>query len=229
MTRFFTVFLLGIFLLPQSTFAEEITKNTAQMQAMDKITGRVNVINVPVGGEVKFGSLSIIVRKCQTRPVEETPDNFAFVDISDTTLQGNEINIFKGWMISSSPATHAVEHPIYDVWLLKCHDFQVKNPQLLSAEQLAMRDNLPIQRNGESAAKMTPQNNDAETLLMEMQAPEKNNYDTSASDMTTIEFLYDEDEDETESESGITNDESQKNDTVEGDMSTAENEEADTM
>ena len=34
--------------------AEEIDKNTAQMQAMDKITGRVSKIKVPVGGEVKF-------------------------------------------------------------------------------------------------------------------------------------------------------------------------------
>lgn len=205
MTKFFTLLLLSVFLLPSPTFAEEITKNTAQMQAMDKITGRVSVINVPVDGEVKFGSLSIVVRKCQTRPVEETPDNFAFVDISDTTLQGEEINIFKGWMISSSPATHAVEHPIYDVWLLKCRDSQVKNTQLLSAEQLAARDNLPMQRGEKSATRDTSDDN-AENILMEMQAPEEPEQNTLPPTMETVEFLYDEeDEENSESEDKLEN------------------------
>lgn len=123
-----------------------IAKNNAKMQAMDKITGRVSVINVPVDGEVKFGSLSIVVRSCKTRPAEEAPDNFAFVDITDKNLKGDELNIFKGWMISSSPATHAVEHPIYDVWLLQCTDEKISKDNLLSAEDLAARDLLPMQK-----------------------------------------------------------------------------------
>lgn len=123
--------------------AENITKNTAQMQAMDKITGRVSMINVPVGGMVKFGTFSIVVRDCQTRPAEEAPDNFAFVDISDNTLDGKEYNVFKGWMISSSPATNAVEHPIYDVWLIKCIDKKVDKSLLLSEAELAKHDSLP--------------------------------------------------------------------------------------
>lgn len=133
---FINVFLIG------NAFA--IEKNTAKMQAMDKITGMVSVVNVPVGGKIDFGSLSIVVRHCATRPEEETPDNFAFVDVVDKSLKGEELNIFKGWMISSSPATHAVEHPIYDVWLLKCLDTEVDKDKLLSEEELALRDNLPM-------------------------------------------------------------------------------------
>ena len=37
--------------------ASEIECNTAKMQAMDKITGRVNIIEIPVGGEVKFACI----------------------------------------------------------------------------------------------------------------------------------------------------------------------------
>lgn len=198
MTKFFAslAIFISTLLISNIACAEDVVKNTAQMQAMDKITGRVSVINVPVGGEVKFGSLSIVVRKCQTRPVEETPDNFAFVDISDTTLQGDEFNIFKGWMISSSPATHAVEHPIYDVWLLKCRDSQIDKKQLLSEEQLAARDNLPMQRN-EDSAKIATQNTDSQTTLMEMKAPEEPEQTTQPPEMETTEFLYDE-EDENE-------------------------------
>lgn len=123
--------------------AENIEKNTARMQAMDKITGRVNVIDIPVGGKTDFGTFSVVVRSCQTRSAEEIPDNFAFVDVTDKDFEGKESNIFKGWMISSSPATSAVEHPIYDVWLLKCIDKKIDKTQLLSEEELTLRDNLP--------------------------------------------------------------------------------------
>ena len=123
--------------------AAEIERNTAQMQAMDKITGRVSVIEVPVNSEVAFGSFSIVVRACKTTPPEETPENYAFVDVADSSFGKMPFNIFKGWMMSSSPALNAVEHPIYDVWLLKCIDTKVDKSKLLSDEQLKERDALP--------------------------------------------------------------------------------------
>ena len=122
--------------------ATEIETNTAKLQAMNKLTGRVSVIDVPVNGEAQFGSFSIVVRACKTRPPEETPDNFAFVDVVDKQEDGTISNIFKGWMISSSPALNAIEHPIYDVWLLQCVDSEVDKTKLLSPEQLAARDEI---------------------------------------------------------------------------------------
>lgn len=138
--------LLGAGIGIHTAGAAEIPTNTAQMQAMDKITGRVSVINVPVNAEMRFGSFSIVVRDCKTRSPEETPENFAFVDVADTIGDNQQINIFKGWMLSSSPALNAVEHPVYDVWLLKCIDGDISNVPLMSAEELAARDRLPMQR-----------------------------------------------------------------------------------
>lgn len=123
--------------------AAEVDMNMAQMQAMDKITGRVSIIEVPVGGAVSFGSFSIVVRSCKSRTEEEVPENFAFVDVTDKSFNQEEYNIFKGWMLSSSPAVNAVEHPIYDVWLLKCFNGEPKKELLLSQEALTARDNLP--------------------------------------------------------------------------------------
>ncbi len=143
-------------LLSYGANSAEIDTNTAKMQAMDKITGRVSVINVPVNGKVDFGSLSVVVRSCKTRPIEETPENFAFVDVTDKNQKNEEINIFKGWMISSSPATNAVEHPIYDVWLLQCINSDNKNAQILTAEQLLKRDNLPMTKADSSATLTEP-------------------------------------------------------------------------
>ncbi len=122
--------------------AEQLDTNMAQMQAMDKITGRVSIIDVPVNGEVKFGTFSIVVRSCKTNPEGEVPENYAFIDVSDKSFDKEEFNIFKGWMLSSSPAVNAVEHPIYDVWLIKCYNSNDKI-NVLTKEELAKRDELP--------------------------------------------------------------------------------------
>ena len=29
-------------------------------------------------------------------------------------------NIFAGWIFASSPGLNAIEHPVYDIWLLDC-------------------------------------------------------------------------------------------------------------
>lgn len=166
--------------------AENIEKNTARMQAMDKITGRVNVIDIPVGGKMDFGSFSVVVRSCQTRSAEEIPDNFAFVDVTDKNFEGKESNIFKGWMISSSPATNAVEHPIYDVWLLQCLDKKIDKSLLLSEKELAERDNLPMLNATEkkkivadSISEMKYENEDSPLI-------------SSIKENTTLEFEMDE-------------------------------------
>ncbi len=140
-----TTFFSGI-LSASSVFGAEIAANTARMQAMDKITGRVSEIDVPVNGLANFGTFSILVRKCVASSPEETPENIAFVDVVDNYRSNEPVNIFKGWMFSSSPALHAVEHPIYDIWLLKCYNRPQERSRLLTDEQLALRDNIPMKR-----------------------------------------------------------------------------------
>ena len=124
-------------------FAAEISTNAALMQAMDKVTGRVNKITVPVNSKIAFGDFSLVLRACKKRPAEETPENFAFVDVADKSFGTDEYSIFRGWMLSSAPGMNAIEHPIYDVWLLECIDTDIDASKLLTTEELAQRDNLP--------------------------------------------------------------------------------------
>lgn len=124
-------------------FAAEISTNAALMQAMDKVTGRVNKITVPVNSKIAFGDFSLVLRACKKRPAEETPENFAFVDVADKSFGTDEYSIFRGWMLSSAPGMNAIEHPIYDVWLLECIDTDIDASKLLTSEELAQRDNLP--------------------------------------------------------------------------------------
>ena len=190
------IFLLTAILSGFTAHAESIEKNTARMQAMDKITGRVSMINVPVNGEVKFGSLSIVARSCKTRPAEEAPDNFAFIDVTDTSPEGVTENIFKGWMISSSPATHAVEHPIYDVWLLQCTDTKVNKKTLLSEQELAQRDALPMQgRKLDNKPNVSEESKDETTQEPIEEMTAEHQPETSEAEMLLPEeFSFDEDE-----------------------------------
>src|SRR5262249_36013222 len=81
-----------------------------------------------VGETVQFGALQVTPRVCYTRPPTETSNTDAFIEVDEVTLQGEIKRIFTGWMFASSPGLHAVEHPIYDVWLTDC-----KNPMIAAA------------------------------------------------------------------------------------------------
>ncbi len=94
--------------------------DTAVLQGLDKVTARVSTIEAPVGDSITFGALEIIVRTCDKRPPEDPPESAAFLDIWEIQPGEPAISIFRGWMFASSPALSALEHPVYDVWVLDC-------------------------------------------------------------------------------------------------------------
>ena len=95
---------------------------TAVLQGLDKVTARVSTLSAPIGATVRFGTLEVIVRHCDKRPPEETPESAAFVDIWQARSGESSISLFRGWMFASSPALNALEHPVYDIWVLDCED-----------------------------------------------------------------------------------------------------------
>ncbi len=100
--------------------AKRIVHPTAHFSGLDKITGRIINFPVEIGETVQFGALQLTTRACYTRPAEEAANTDAFVEVDEVTLQGEAKRIFTGWMFASSPGLHAVEHPIYDLWLTDC-------------------------------------------------------------------------------------------------------------
>lgn len=99
-----------------------IAYDTVLLQCLDKVTARVTTIDAPVGEVVPFGTLEIIARSCDKRPPEETPESAAFLDIWEVRPGEPAISVFRGWMFASSPALSALEHPVYDVWVLDCRN-----------------------------------------------------------------------------------------------------------
>ena len=100
--------------------AQRITNPTSVFAGLDKITGRIISFDVAINETVQFGALQVTPRVCYSRPPTETPNTDAFVEVDEVTLQGEIKRIFTGWMFAASPGLHAVEHPIYDVWITDC-------------------------------------------------------------------------------------------------------------
>ena len=98
----------------------ELPMDTAILRGVDKITGRVSTMQAKVGQQINFGHLTIGVEKCYTRSPEETPENSAFLTITETKTDGTVAESFTGWMFSSNPALSAMEHAGYDVWVIGC-------------------------------------------------------------------------------------------------------------
>jgi hypothetical protein len=100
--------------------AQRISNPTAVFSGLDKITGRITAFDAAIGETVQFGALQVTARACYSRPPTETPLTDGFVEVDEVTLQGEVRRVFTGWMFAASPGLHAVEHAVYDVWLVDC-------------------------------------------------------------------------------------------------------------
>ena len=100
--------------------ADKIKNPTAVFSGLDKITGRIVAFEVAVDETVQFGALQLTPRVCYSRPPTESPKTTAFLEVDEVTLDNKYRRIFTGWQFAASPGLHAIEHPIYDVWLVDC-------------------------------------------------------------------------------------------------------------
>lgn len=120
----------------QVVLAEPLIGRLAVLRGLDKVTGRTIDFRAPIGQAVRFRSLEITARACEKAPPEAPPEVSVFVEVSDmgsavprSTLAhkaanaaapGKSKQLFSGWMFSSSPGLSALEHPVYDVWVIDC-------------------------------------------------------------------------------------------------------------
>lgn len=121
-----------------------IKGETATFRGLDKITGRAGDFHAPVGEKTRFGPLEFDVQACFKRPPDETPETAVFVTVLDyghSPQPGDEAElIFSGWMFASSPALNAIEHQVYDAWVLSCTARGERLPALQGAALVGAED-----------------------------------------------------------------------------------------
>ena len=118
--------LSALMLFPAASWAKaSIDYPIVQLRSLDKITARTQVFEANVGRTIKFGSVYIKVQACRKAPELEQPESAAFLQVWEIPAGQSEDEekaewIYSGWMFASSPGLSAMDHPIYDVWVLDC-------------------------------------------------------------------------------------------------------------
>jgi hypothetical protein len=101
---------------------------TAIMQVLDKVTAETLQFEAPIGRPIRYKTLVMTVRVCETRGVSDPqprPSAYIEMDTRAPAVPGHEPpppkRVFDGWMFANAPSIHALEHPIYDAWLVGCN------------------------------------------------------------------------------------------------------------
>ena len=88
------------------------------LRGLDKVDGEIVDLSLANGETGSIGRLTVMLRECRY-PSDTAADAYAFLTISDAPTENI---MFDGWMVASSPALNALEHPRYDVWVLRCNN-----------------------------------------------------------------------------------------------------------
>ncbi len=108
-----------LILLPLTVSAETVEKKYASFKLLNKTTNKVSTKEILVSSKISWETLNIEVLYCGSTPPTEIPEDYVLIDVYDT-INNENTNIYKGWMISSSPDVTPLENPIYDLWLVDC-------------------------------------------------------------------------------------------------------------
>ena len=116
-------FLTALFCLALNLNAKSNLEGTfTDIKILDKISSKNILLKLKNGELVKFKDLSIKSLKCKNSEFDDNPEITAYIQVRDLTNKNNdEVFVFNGWMFSSSPSITPFDHPVYDVWLVKCY------------------------------------------------------------------------------------------------------------
>lgn len=97
--------------------AEFTESDGAQLRFLDKLTSETGDVTLSRGQSAKFGRLVVKLDSCRYPTGNPASDAEAHLTVIEETT---EAPLFSGWMLASSPALSALDHPRYDVWVLSC-------------------------------------------------------------------------------------------------------------
>ena len=110
---------LMLSLVAAATSAQEaaLSGQGAMIRTLDKVSGRTADFEFVPNQRHSLGKLQIELTECRYPSGNPSGDAFAHLNIREI---GIPESFFRGWMIASSPAISALDHPRYDVWVLRC-------------------------------------------------------------------------------------------------------------
>jgi hypothetical protein len=119
---FYFIFINIISLTINLEAQETLEGKFIEIKILDKVSSKNNLLKIKIGQEKKFQNLLIKGLKCKNSEFDDNPEITAYVQVRDLTNSNNdEVFVFNGWTFSSSPALNPFDHPVYDIWLMKCY------------------------------------------------------------------------------------------------------------
>ena len=117
------IIILVYFSLLSVAFSQSNLEGTyTDIKILDKISSKNTLLKLKNWDLVLFKDLSIKSLKCKNSEFDDNPEIKAYVQVTDlNNLNKDEVFVFNGWMFSSSPSITPFDHPVYDVWLVKCY------------------------------------------------------------------------------------------------------------
>ena len=92
------------------------------VQILDKLSSKNKLVKINIGEEFIFKNLVLKVLKCKNSKFDDNPEITSYLQVKDINNQNNnEVFVFNGWTFSSSPSIQVFDHPVYDLWILKCY------------------------------------------------------------------------------------------------------------
>ena len=80
------------------------------------------LLKINIGEEYIFKNLILKVLKCKNSEFDDNPEVTSYLQVRDlNNKDNNEVFVFNGWTFSSSPSIQSFDHPVYDLWILKCY------------------------------------------------------------------------------------------------------------
>ena len=118
----YLVFLFYFYLVSNSNSTSNLEGVFTDIKILDKISSKNTLLKLKNEELIKFKDLSIKSLKCKNSEFDDNPEITAYIQVRDLTNKNNdEVFVFNGWMFSSSPSIAPFDHPVYDVWLVKCY------------------------------------------------------------------------------------------------------------
>ena len=119
---FILIFFFVVFIFFEVKSNDNIDGSNIDLKILDKISSKNELINLNIGEEFIYKDLSIKSMKCTNSELDDNPEIKAYIQVKDLTKDDkNNVFIFNGWMFSSSPSIAPFDHPVYDIWLVKCY------------------------------------------------------------------------------------------------------------
>jgi len=115
------LFFIFLFYANQGQSSDELDGDFLELKILDKVSSKNTTITLKIGEEKKFQNLIFRSQKCINSKFDDNPEITAYLQVRDLNKKNKDkVFIFNGWTFASSPSIKPFDHPVYDIWIIRC-------------------------------------------------------------------------------------------------------------